>query len=116
MEQKKQEQVSVYILPVFDRIFIERDPEIKVKDGIAIPQTAREKATMGTIKLVGESCVKAKPGDRVLFGRGAGMDLSIGSQVFTMLRESEIYAFHNIPPAETGEEYKAFKYGDIAKN
>ena len=101
-----EEKTNVTIDPNADIIFIERDPEIKeTKAGIAIPQTAREKPNMGTIRIVGPDCLKAKPGMRVMFGKGAGMDLAIGEFVFTMLREKEIYAFHNLPALAPGQEY-----------
>lgn len=109
--QKEQEQTTdVFVKPVYDRIFIERDPEIKkTESGVIVPQTAREKPNMGTVRLVGEECKKAKPGDRIFFGRGAGLDIAIGSMIFTMLRESDIFAFTNHPPIQTGEEYKTFR-------
>lgn len=101
-----EEKSNVFIDPNADIIFIERDPEVKeTKAGIAIPQTLREKPNMGTIRIVGPDCKKAKPGDRVMFGKGAGMDLAIGAFVFTMLREKEVYAFHNLPPLDVGQEY-----------
>lgn len=113
--QKEQEQTTdVFVRPVFDRLFIERDPELKETNGIAIPQTAREKPNMGTVRMVGEECKKAKVGDRIFFGRGAGLDIAIGNMVYTMLRESDIFAFTNHPPVKTGEEYKAFRlYEDL---
>jgi chaperonin GroES len=102
----KEEKSNVFIDPNADIIFIERDPVVnETKGGLAIPETARKKPNMGTIKIVGPDCVKAKPGMRVFFGEGSGMDLAIGSFVYTMLREREIYAFHNLPPLKTGEAY-----------
>lgn len=101
-----EEKSSVFIDPNSDIIFIERDPVVvETKAGIAIPETAREKPNMGTIRIVGPDCVKAKTGMRVMFGRGAGMDLAIGDHVFTMLREKEVYAFHNLPPLKPGQDY-----------
>lgn len=119
--QKEQEEstTNVFINPAGDRIFIERDPEIKeTAGGVVVPQTAREKPNMGTIKLVGDECKKSKPGDRILFGRGAGYDIAIGNMVFTIMRESEIYAWTNHPAIKTGEEYKTFRLHQdiVAKN
>lgn len=102
-----EEKSNVIIDPNSDIVFIERDPVVKeTKTGIAIPEQAREKPNMGSIRIVGPDCVKAKPGMRVMFGKGAGMDIAIGEFVFTMLREKEIYAFHNLPPLAAGQEYE----------
>lgn len=99
-------KTNVIIDPNADIIFIQRDPELKeTKGGVVIPQTAREKPNMGTVKIVGPDCKKAKPGDRIMFGKNAGMDLAIGDAVFTMMREKEIYAWHNLPVLMPGQEY-----------
>lgn len=104
--QKEQEQQNVFVKPHADRILIERDPIVKeTASGISIPETAREKPSIGTIRLVGDECKVAKVDDRIFFGKGAGVDISIGNMVFTMLRENEIYAFTNLPAANVGKEY-----------
>lgn len=106
MNQEEPAKTNVIIDPNADIIFIERDPEVaETKGGISIPKSAREKPNMGTIKIVGPDCVKAKIGMRVMFGKGAGMDLAIGDFVFTMLREKEVYAFHNLPALAIGQDY-----------
>lgn len=104
MENK--ETTNVFVKPVYDRIFIERDPAPEIKSGVIIPEQAREKPGMGTVVMVGDECEKAKKGDRIFFGMGAGLDISIGPKVYTMLRERDIFAFTDHPPIVTGDEYK----------
>lgn len=106
---ENQETTNVFVKPVYDRIFIQRDPELKEKSGVLIPEQSREKPNLGTIVIVGDECVKAKKGDRIFFGQGAGLDIAIGPFVYTMLREKDIFAFTDHPPIVTGDEYKNIK-------
>ncbi len=86
--------------PLHDRVVIQRvDEENKTKGGIIIPDSAKEKPSEGKIVAVGggkileDGSVKkldVKVGDRVLFAKYAGTDVTIGGEDFIIMREEEI--------------------------
>jgi chaperonin GroES len=87
------------VKPLGDRILVKRvEPEEKVKSGIIIPDTAKEKPMEGKVIAVGPGRVEegkrialeVKAGDRVLFGKYAGTEIKIEDVEHVILREDEI--------------------------
>lgn len=88
------------IKPLRDRVIVKRlDEEEKTKGGIIIPDTAKEKPQAGEVIAVGTGKVledgkvqplEVKRGDRVLFGKYAGTEVSIDGQEYLMMREEDI--------------------------
>ena len=74
------------IRPLADRVVVKRlEQEEKTKGGIIIPDTAKEKPVEGKVVAVGNGKVlkngklrpvEVKPGDRILFGKYAGTEVS----------------------------------------
>jgi chaperonin GroES len=68
------------------------------KGGIIIPDTAKEKPQEGEVIAVGAGKLEkghrvpldVKAGDRILFGKYTGSDITIDGQEFLILREEEI--------------------------
>ncbi len=88
---------KVNIKPLADRVLVEPAPaEEKTTGGIIIPDTAKEKPQMSTVVAVGEGTkdnpVTVKVGDKVLYGKYAGTELSHEGKDFLIMRESDIYA------------------------
>lgn len=93
------------MIPLRDRIIVKREPEQeRTAGGIYIPDTAREKSTVGTVLAVGKGKLtddgkvvplEVKVGDRVLFGKYAGSEAkryhfeSEGEELIVM-REEEL--------------------------
>jgi len=91
------------IRPLYDRIVVKRieETEEKVRGGIIIPDTAKEKPQEGVILAVGQGkrlddgklCpLDVKVGDRVLFGKYSGSEVPVkleGEDVL-ILREDEV--------------------------
>ncbi len=90
------------VRPLYDRILIKRlETEEKTKGGIIIPDTAKEKPQEGKVvalgkgKLLDDGSTKAldvKVGDKVLFSKYGGTDITIDGEDFLILREEEILA------------------------
>ena len=90
------------IRPLQDRVIVKRvEEEEKTKGGIIIPDTAKEKPMEGKVIAVGKGKlledgkihpVEVKAGDRVLFGKYAGTDITIEGQEVLIMREDDILA------------------------
>ena len=88
------------IKPLGDRVIAERlDQEEKTKGGIIIPDSAQEKPQEGRVLAVGAGKrlkdgtlqkLDVKKGDKILFGKYAGVELKIGGEDRLILNESEI--------------------------
>ncbi len=95
--------MSLNIKPLGDRIVVEAAPaETKTASGLYIPETAQEKPQHGTIVAVGPGKyaeqtgnlipLSVKEGDKVLYGKFAGQEISIDGKSYLIMRESDIYA------------------------
>ena len=90
------------IRPLDDRGVIEpMEVEGKTQGGIVLPDTAKEKPMNGKIIAVGdgkmlESGKRAellvKKGDKVLYGKYAGTEITIDGKEYLVMRESDILA------------------------
>ena len=88
--------------PLDDRVVIEpMVAEEKTQGGILLPDTAKEKPMKGKIIAVGdgkmlESGKRAellvKKGDKVLYGKYAGTEITIDGKEYLVMRESDILA------------------------
>jgi chaperonin GroES len=69
--------------------------EEKTKSGIIIPDTAKEKPQRGEIIAVGEALkdepMELKVGDKVLYGKYAGTEVSIDGTDYLIMKASDIY-------------------------
>ena len=98
--------------PLHDRVVVKRiDAEEKTAGGIIIPDTAKEKPIMGEIIAVGSGRVSedgkvrpldVKKGDRVLFGKYSGSEITIDGDEFLIMREDEILGILERAGAATG--------------
>jgi chaperonin GroES len=88
------------VKPLHDRVLVRRiDAEEKVKGGIIIPDTAKEKPLEGKVVSVGAGKLddsgkripmQVKAGDRVLIGKYAGTEVKISDVEHVIVREDEI--------------------------
>jgi chaperonin GroES len=87
-------------LPLHDRVLVRRlDGEEKTKGGIIIPDNAKEKPAEGEVIACGEGArmdsgelinMGVKPGDRILFGKWSGTEVTIDGDEFLIVKESDI--------------------------
>src|SRR6202051_4677538 len=95
INERRQETMSVQVTPLHDRVLIKRIEEKEsVKGGIIIPDTAKEKPQEGEVIAVGAGKIEkgkripldVKPGDRILFGKYTGNDITLEGQEYLILR------------------------------
>lgn len=87
------------IKPLGDRVLVKADvAEEKTSSGIIIPDTAKEKPQQGEVIAVGAGKVEngtkidmsVKPGDKVLYGKYAGTEVTLDGEEYLIMRESDI--------------------------
>ncbi len=88
---------NINIKPLADRVLVEpAAAEEKTAGGIIIPETAKEKPMKGTVIAVGSGTkdepITVKTGDKVLYGKYAGTEISVDGNDYLIMRESDIYA------------------------
>lgn len=86
--------------PLHDRVLVRRvQSDEKTKGGLIIPDTAKEKPAEGEIVAAGEGARKdsgeliamaVKPGDRVLFGKWSGTEVTLNGEELIIMKESDI--------------------------
>ena len=86
--------------PLHDRVVVRRlDEDEKTAGGIIIPDSAKEKPSQGEIIAVGAGArdeqgkvipLDVKPGDRVLFGKWSGTEVSIDGEDLLIMKEADI--------------------------
>jgi chaperonin GroES len=90
------------VKPLADRVVVKPlEPAEVKKGGIIIPDTAKEKPMEGEVMEVGPGRktddgkllpIEVKKGDRILYGKYSGTEVSIDGQEFLIMRESDIFA------------------------
>ena len=88
---------NIKIQPLADRVLVEpAAAEERTLGGIIIPDTAKEKPQRGTVVAVGngkkDEPMTVKVGDKVLYGKYAGTELSYEGKDYLIMRESDIVA------------------------
>lgn len=88
--------------PLHDRIIVKRvAQETKTAGGIIIPDSAKEKPQEGLVIAAGEGKVlengtrnklDVKKGDRILFGKYAGSEVTIDGEDHLIMREEDVLA------------------------
>lgn len=88
--------------PLADRVVIKPSvAEEKTKGGIIVPDTAKEKPVWGEVISVGPGRVsddgktipmQVKAGDKVLYGKYSGTEVTIEGEEYLIMRESDIFA------------------------
>ena len=90
------------IKPLSDRVVIKPAPsEEKTKGGIILPDTAKEKPVVGEVVAVGPGrksddgaliAMEVKVGDKVLYGKYSGTEVTLDGQEYLIMRENDIFA------------------------
>ena len=88
------------IKPLGDRVLVKAtEAKTQTAGGLFIPDTAKEKPQEGVVMAVGqgryENGVKidmvVKEGDKVLYGKYAGSEVTIDGEELMIMRESDIF-------------------------
>lgn len=88
--------------PLADRILVKPSPaEEKTASGIIIPDTAKEKPMQGEVIAVGKgrmtddgkmTALELKVGDKILYGKYSGTEVTVDGVEYLIMRESDVYA------------------------
>lgn len=86
--------------PLHDRVLVRRvQEEEKTKGGIIIPDSAKEKPQEGEVVAVGTGArgddnqivpLDVKAGDRILFGKWSGTEVTVDGEELLIMKESDI--------------------------
>ena len=86
--------------PLHDRVLVRRvESEEKTSGGLIIPESAKEKPAEGIVVACGEGARKdsgeliemaVKVGDKVLFGKWNGQEITVDGEEMLMMKESDI--------------------------
>ena len=91
------------IRPLYDRVVVKRveDKEGAMQGGLYIPDSAKEKPQEGEVVAIGKGkrlddgklvALDVQVGDRILFGKYSGSDITIEGTEYMIMREDEILA------------------------
>jgi chaperonin GroES len=87
------------IRPLADRIVVKaQEAESKTAGGILIPDTGKEKPLQGTVLAIGSGKyidgqlqpLQVKVGDKVLFGKYAGTNVTLNNTDYLVMREEDV--------------------------
>ena len=94
--------VAAQIRPLADRIVVKPLEETEqMRGGLYIPDTAKEKPQQGEVIAVGPGKItdegkriepEVKQGDRVLYGKYSGAEVTVADEQYLILRESDVLA------------------------
>ena len=93
---------KVHINPLSDRVVVmPEEVDEKTASGIILPDTAKEKPQMGQIVAAGPGKISdngntvemtLKAGDKVLYGKYSGTEITLNDDEVLIMRESDILA------------------------
>ncbi|MCK5571854.1 MAG: co-chaperone GroES [Bacteroidetes bacterium] len=88
--------------PLADRVVIKpSEAEEKSRGGIILPDTAKEKPVVGEVVAVGPGKLsdegkivpmELKVGDKVLYGKYSGTEVTVEGEEYLIMREADIFA------------------------
>jgi chaperonin GroES len=88
------------IRPLYDRIVVKRiDEQETTRNGIVIPDSAKEKPQQGEVLAVGNGkrledgtivALDVKIGDRILFGKYSGSEAKFADTEYLIMREDDV--------------------------
>ncbi len=93
---------KINLKPLADRVIVKpSEAEEKTKGGIILPDTAKEKPIEGTVVAIGPGKTaddgkivkpEVKVGDKVLYGKYSGTEVTVEGEEYLIMRESDIFA------------------------
>ena len=91
------------IKPLFDRVVIKPEEEIKQTSGLVLPDTAKVRHEKGTVVAVADGTnfdgekveMKLSVGDKVFFNKYAGAEFKIEDQIYIVMRQIDVIGVIN---------------------
>src|SRR5882762_5908110 len=94
-------KTSTKVTPLSDRVVVRASEEAEqMRGGLFIPDTAKEKPQQGEIIAIGPGKYEdgklvpmtVKVGDKVLYGKYSGTEITLDNEQYLILRESDVLA------------------------
>ena len=95
----------IHIRPLYDHIVVKRiDEQETTRNGIVIPDSAKEKPQEGEVMAVGRGkrlkdgrlvALGVSAGDRILFGKYTGSETEIDGTEYLIMREDDVLGVMN---------------------
>jgi chaperonin GroES len=94
-------KTATKVTPLADRVVVKASEEAEqMRGGLFIPDTAKEKPQQGEVVAVGPGRyedgklvpMSVKVGDKVLYGKYSGTEVTIDNEPVLILRESDVLA------------------------
>ena len=92
----------ISLKPLADRVVVKPSvAEEKTKGGIIVPDTAKEKPVWGEVIAAGPGrttdegkhiAMEIKVGDKVLYGKYSGTEITLDGEEYLIMRESDLFA------------------------
>jgi chaperonin GroES len=95
------DKTATTVKPLADRVVIKATEETEqMRGGLFIPDTAKEKPQQGEIVAVGPGRyedsklvpMSLKVGDKVLYGKYSGTEVTLSNEALLILRETDVLA------------------------
>ena len=96
------------IRPLYDRIVVKRiEEKEQMHGGLYIPDSAKEKPQQGEVVSVGKGKrledgkvvpLDVQQGDRILFGKYSGSDITLDGEELLIMREDEVLGILDAAP------------------
>jgi chaperonin GroES len=93
---------EIKVKPLADRVVVKASEEAEtMRGGLYIPDTAKEKPQQGEVVAVGPGKLsdegkriemELKVGDKVLYGKYSGTEVTVDGETYLILRESDVLA------------------------
>ena len=93
---------DIKVKPLADRVVVKASEEAEtMRGGLYIPDTAKEKPQQGEVMAVGPGKLsdegkriemELKVGDKVLYGKYSGTEVTVDNEQYLILRESDVLA------------------------
>lgn len=94
--------MAMNLKPLADRVIVRAlEAEEKTAGGLYIPDTAKEKPQQGEVIAVGPGkisddgkkiAMEVKVGDKVLYGKYSGTEVTVDGSDYLIMRENDIFA------------------------
>ena len=92
----------IHIRPLYDHIVVKRiDEQETTRNGIVIPDSAKEKPQEGEVMAVGRGkrlkdgsmvALGVSAGDRILFGKYTGSEVKVDEEEYLIMKEEDVLA------------------------
>ena len=86
-------KMSIGIEPLGEMVLIELEQAAeKTASGLMLPEAAREKMNVGTVVAAGPESENVKAGDKIVYKKYAGTELSWGNTDYLLIKSEDLQA------------------------